>query len=332
MTEGSILVTGATGFLGRHVCPVLVDSGFSVRGLVRTSEQPAPPGAAFFRCADLADRPSLRAALAGIDTVIHLAARAHVMVEECADPLGEYRRTNVEGTRALVEESLDANVRRFVFISSVKAVGESSKAPWTEDTPAHPTDPYGISKLEAERIVMDAGISGTLATTILRLPLAYGPGMRANMLRLFEMVDRGLPLPLGRVRNRRSLVFAGNVAAAIVRTIGSPETAGQIFFVRDEQEPSTPELVRAIAHALDRPARLVPVPPWLLRAAGRAGDLLSPLGRVPVSSASVSRLLDSLSVDASKLARMTGFHPPFALREGLRSTGDWYRRRPGVRR
>ena len=331
MTAGPVLVTGATGFLGRHVCRALVDEGLPVRALVRGSAAVPIPGVTPFRCADLGDRAALQSALAGAETVVHLAARAHIMRDEAAEPLAEYRRTNVDGTRALLEESLAAGVRRFLFVSSVKAVGEESTTPWTEATPVRPVDPYGISKLEAEQLVEEAGRSASLATTILRLPLVYGPGMRANMLRLFEIVDRGLPLPLARVRNRRSIVFAGNVGAAVRAVIASPAASGQTFFVRDREEVSTPELIRAIARALGRPARLLPVPHALFRLAGAAGDTLAPLVRLPISSATVSRVFGSLSVDASKLTRMTGFQPPFTLEEGLRLTAEWYRRRSGAR-
>ncbi len=285
------------------------------------------PGVEPFRVADLLDRAALRSALRGVETVVHLAARVHVMSDQATDPWAEYRRTNVDGTRLLLEESLAVGVRRFVFFSTVKALGESTDTPWTEQTHPAPTDPYGISKLEAEQVVRELATAGRMAATVLRLPLAYGPGMKANMLRLFEVVDRGIPLPMGGVRNRRSLVFAGNVAAAVERVLATPAAAGETFFVSDGHDVSTPELIRAIAQALGRPARLVSVPPLLFRAAGRLGDLLAPLVRLPVSSAVVARLFGSLVVDSSKLARVIGFRPPFSLDEGLRLTAEWYRRR-----
>ena len=331
MNTGPILVTGATGFLGQHVCRALVAGGVAVRGLVRSADSATIAGVTPFPCADLSDRPALRRALRGADAVIHLAARAHVMRDAAADPLAEYRRTNVEGTRAVVEEALAAGVPRLVFASSVKAVGEASTTPWTEATPALPTDPYGISKLEAERVVAEAAGSGAMATTVLRLPLVYGPGMKANMLRLFDIVDRGVPLPLGSVRNRRSLVFTGNVAAAIQTVIATPAAAGEVFFVRDLQEASTPDLIRAIARALGRPARLVPVPIQLFRLAGRAGDMLSRFVRMPIGTSTVSKLFGSLSVDASRIALVTGFRPPYSMEEGLRITAEWYRRHVGAR-
>jgi nucleoside-diphosphate-sugar epimerase len=329
VSDRLILVTGASGFLGHHTCEALLARGTTVRGLVRSGG--GPRGIERVRCDDLLDRLAIRKAVEGVGAVVHLAARVHVMSDEAADPLAEYRRTNVEGTRVLLEESLAAGVRRLVLISTVKAVGEESDALLTEETLPRPTDPYGISKLEAERLVLGLASSGRTTASVLRLPLVYGPGMRANMLRLFDTVDRGVPLPLGGVRNRRSLVFTGNVVAAIERVLDTPAAAGEVFFVRDPADVSTPDLIRAIARALGRPARLVPVPAPLFRAAGVVGDLLAPWVRVPLSSPAVARLFGSLAVDASKLARVTGFEPPYTLVEGLRITAEWYRRRPAGR-
>lgn len=249
------------------------------------------------------------------------------MQETSAAAVSEYRRVNVEGTRVLLEECIAAGVRRFVLLSSVKAVGESTDVPWSEDTVPHPTDPYGLSKLEAERVVSELSDPSAIQATVLRLPLVYGPGMRANMLRLFDLVDRGVPLPLGSVRNRRSLVFAGNVAAAVGQVLASPAAAGEVFFVRDSRDLSTPELIREIARALGRPARLVPIPASLFRAAGHLGDRLSHWIDLPVTTATVDRLLGSLVVDASKLTRATGFVPPVTVEDGMRETAAWYRRR-----
>jgi nucleoside-diphosphate-sugar epimerase len=320
------LVTGASGFLGRHVCRSLLDEGATVRGLFRGTDS-ALSGVERVRWSDLLDRPAIRGAVTGVDAIVHLAARVHVMADTASSPLTEYRRTNVEGTRTLVEESVAAGVGRFVFLSSVKAVGEESERPWTEQTPPRPVDPYGVSKLEAEQVVRDLAAAGGMAASILRLPLVYGPGMKANMLRLFDAVDRGTPLPLGGIRNQRSVIFAGNVAAAVVRVLQSLAAAGETFFVRDAKDVSTPELVRAIARALGRPARLVPIPPALFTAAGRVGDLVSRFIPVPITSAAAARLLGSLTVDASRLTRVTGFQPPYSLEEGLRLTAEWYRSR-----
>lgn len=320
-----VLVTGASGFVGSHLCAFLAGEGTEVRGLVRSPAAALPPGTTAIR-GELGDREALDRALDGVDAVVHLAARVHVMEETAADPLAEFRRTNVEGTRLLLERARAAGVRRFVFLSSVKAMGEANGAPWTEDDPPAPADPYGASKLEAEAVVREAAGSG-LQATALRVPLVYGPGMKGNMLRLFDAVDRGHPLPFGRVRNRRSLLYVGNLVQAVRAVLSLPGPGYRLFLASDGEDVSTPELVRAIAVALGRPARLLPVPSALFRAAGRVGDALGRIAPFPVGSAVVDRLLGSLTVDPGKLFREAGFTPPFTLAEGLAHSAGWYRRR-----
>jgi nucleoside-diphosphate-sugar epimerase len=187
-----------------------------------------------------------------------------------------------------------------------------------------PVDPYGMSKLEAERLVLGASARQGVEGVVLRLPLAYGAGVKGNMLRLFQLVDRGVPIPLGAVRNRRSMVFAGNVAWAIAEAITSPEVMGRTFFISDGDDLSSPELVQRIARALGRPSRLVPVPLALFAVAGRVGDVLAGLGPFPLSSAAVRRLTGSLTVDASGFALVAG-PMPFSVDEGLAETAAWFR-------
>lgn len=280
-----------------------------------------------FHRADVLDPAALRPALAGADTVVHLAARVHVMGETTPDPLAEFRRANVEGTRILLEEAVRAGVGRLVFTSTVKAVGEASTTPWTEEIPPRPLDPYGVSKLEAEALVRQTADRHSLHASVLRLPLVYGPGMKGNMIRLFRLVDRGVPLPLGLVRNRRSLAFVGNVAGAVMAVLRSPAARGETFFVSDGYDLSTPELLRAIGRALGRQVRLLPVPPALLRAAGQVGDLIARFRPVPLTSAAMDRLLGSLAVDSSKLTRLTGYRPPYSVEEAIRLSAHWYRGR-----
>lgn len=325
------VVTGSSGFVGTWLCGALNDAGIKVRGMGRRERAPSPHTVAYYR-ADLLDRPTLRPALDGADTLVHLAARVHVMRESAADPIGEFRRVNVDGTRTLLDEAVRAGVSRVLFASTVKAVAESSTAPLTEETVPRPVDPYGRSKLEAEDVVLRMAERHGLHATILRLPLLYGPGMKGNMLSLFRLVDRGIPVPLGLVRNRRSLAFVGNVAAAALAVLHSTAASRRTFFVSDGRDLSTPELLRLIAAALGRKVRLVPVPVSLIRAAGRVGDLVSRIHAAPFTSAAVDRLLGSLTVDASALGRAVGFRPPFSCEEGLRITAEWYRGRGGERR
>jgi nucleoside-diphosphate-sugar epimerase len=274
---------------------------------------------------DLSDVDAVTRACEGVTTVVHLAARVHVMRDRSADPLAEFRRENVEATRRLMQAAAIAGVRRVLFVSSVKAVGESSERPWTDDVTPAPRDPYGQSKLEAEHVVRTIADAAGVDAPILRLPLVYGPGMRANMLRLFQLVDRGVPLPVGAVRNRRSLLYVENVAAAILAALRSPAASRETFFVSDGEDVSTPELVERVARALDRRARLLPIAPKLFRYVGRVGDALSAVLPFPVTTAAVDRLLGSLAVDSTRLRLVTGFAPPVSLDEGLRRTAAWYR-------
>ena len=330
LTGQVVLVTGASGFLGRPVTRALLARGARVRGLARPGSAPLEPGVEPASAEGVHDREGLRRALAGADAVVHLAARVHVMRDDAADPLAEFRAVNVEGTRAVLEEAVHAGVRRFLFASSVKALGEGGEAVLTDDTPPAPADPYGVSKLEAEAVVRELADAAGVHAPILRFPLVYGPGVGANFLRLLRSVDRGIPLPFGSIRNRRSAVYAGNAAAAVVAALESPAAARETFLVSDGDDHSTPELVRRIARALGRPARLVPIPPVLFAGAGRMGDLLSRVVPVPVTSAMVDRLVGSLAVDPSRFFRLTGFTPPFTVEQGLAATAAWYRgKEPG---
>jgi nucleoside-diphosphate-sugar epimerase len=322
-----VLVTGASGFLGRPVTRALLARGARVRGLVRPGSAPLEPGVEPAPAAGLDDREGVRRALAGANAVVHLAARVHVMRDTAADPLAEFRRVNVEGTRAVLSEAIRAGARRFVYASSVKALGEAGDAVLTDDTPPAPADAYGVSKLEAERVVRELADAAGVHAAILRFPLVYGPGVGANFLKLLQTVDRGLPLPFGLVRNRRSAVYVENAAAAVVTALESPAAAGEAFLVSDGDDVSTPELVRRIARALGRPPRLIPTPPALFALGGRIGDLLARAIPFPLTSAAVRRLLGSLAVDSSRFGRLTGFTPPFTMDEGLAATTAWYRAR-----
>jgi nucleoside-diphosphate-sugar epimerase len=310
-----LLLTGATGFVGRATLAAANEWGLPVRVVVRGDGIPA--GAAeVVRVRDLPTEDRWAAALEGVDTVIHLAARVHVRREVAADPLAVFRAINVEGTRRLAAAAAGAGVSRLVFVSSVKVHGEETPAaPFTSASPLAPADPYGQSKAEAEAALATVAAGSALDMVIVRPPLVYGPGVGANFLSLLRLVDRAVPLPFGRVVNRRSLVYVGNLADLLLAAATRTGRVAGAFTVTDGPPVSTPELVRRIAAALGRPARLLPVPPGLLRVAGAM------IGR----SAAVARLLGSLEVDGGALAVALGWSPLFDMDEGLRRTAEWYR-------
>jgi nucleoside-diphosphate-sugar epimerase len=323
-----IAVTGAGGFIGTALGGALARSGRPVLELRRPGAPPPATGLSRVEIPGL-DRAALARALRGAQAVVHLAGRAHRLREDDADPLTAFRRVNVEGTRAVMEAAADAGVARVLLASSVKAVGESNQAPWTETTPAAPTDPYGVSKLEAEHAALETGARLGVEAVVMRFPLVYGPGAPANVRRLVALVNRGWPLPFGAIVNRRSMLSMGNLVAAVESLLTTPGIGGEVFFVADGVDLSTPELVRTIAAGLERPARLIPVPPLLLRAMGVAGDGIARLVRFPITSAEIARLSESLTVSIAKLVSRCGFRPPETPADGWRKVAEWYRSAAG---
>jgi UDP-glucose 4-epimerase len=322
VTGERILVTGASGFLGSTVAAALSREGYQVRRMVRRSELPLSEEVALV--VDLLDRKAVRDALNDTDGVVHLAAHVHEMAAT-RQSVTKFHRANVEGTRLLLEEARAAGTRKFLFFSSVKAVGEANNVAWTEETRPNPQDLYGLSKLVAEGLVLGAATDLGMRTTVLRLPLAYGPRMKGNMLRLFDVVNRGIPLPFQGVRNKRSMVFSENVAEAVRCCLRSPAAGYETFFVSDDCDLSTPELLTEIGTALGKTLRLYRVPHSLLTLGGRIGDALGRPGRpFPVNSEVLQRLVGSLTVDSSKLSRLTGYNPKFSPGEGIRQTASWY--------
>lgn len=312
-----ILVTGARGFVGQPLCIALAARGYTVSGTARikAGDESRPAVEALRVTGDLESFQDWDLLLRNVDAVIHLAARVHVMGKGSAPVLAAYRRTNVTVTENLVRAAAAAGVRRFIFASSVKAVGEGGTRPYSETSAVNPTDPYGMSKLEAEQAVQAIGKQTGIETVILRLPLVYGPGVRANFFRLMQLVDRGLPLPLASVGNRRSMIFLGNLVDALRMCLSHKNAAGQIFMVSDGDDLSTPDLIRRIATAMGKKACLVKCPPGLLRIAG------SLAGKGPEAR----RLIGSLSVDSHRIQNELGWTPPYTVEQGLARTVAWYR-------
>jgi len=310
-----IAVTGASGFIGRALCTALFDCDMPVRPVVRPGSNTPNSLVNHVEISDLLDRAGLRRAFEGASAVVHLAGRAHRMEDNACEAIAELRRVNVEGTKAVIEAAARARVRRCLVASSIKAVGNRNTEPWTEETPPAPSDPYGLSKLESERVALDYGARLGVEVVVMRFPLVYGPGAPGNVLRLLRLVDGGLPLPLGGIHNRRSMLFTGNLVSAVRALLDAPDVAGEVFFLADGSDLSTPDLVRTIAQALNRPARLWRLPVRVLRLGGALIGL----------SQEVSRLIDSLSVSLQKLRRATDWHAPFSPTQGWRATASWYR-------
>jgi UDP-N-acetyl-alpha-D-quinovosamine dehydrogenase len=309
-----LLVTGATGFVGSRVCSLLIERGLAVRAAVRRAPARATAGLEIAAVGDIGPSTRWEDALAGAECVVHLAARVHQMRDRAPDPLAAHCEVNVLGTTRLARAAAAAKVRRLVFMSSVKVLGDGRPTPYRETDAPAPADPYGRSKWEAEQALARIANETGLEVVILRPPLVYGPGVRANFLRLMNLVFRRVPLPLGSIRNRRSLVFVGNLADAILAASTHPSAAGETFLVSDGEDLSTPELIRGLGSALGRPPRLLDVPPALLRGAARM------LGRGPTAE----RLLGSLAVDSTRIRERLSWAPPFSVDRGLAETARWF--------
>lgn len=300
-----VLITGASGFLGQALSRRLRADGYSVTALSRHA--PADLGEPWVQVKRYEDGGPL---LEGHDCVVHLAARVHVMKDAALDPLAEFRAVNVDLTLLLAQRAVQAGVRRFIFISSVKVNGEETELdrPFTVDDTPRPQDPYGVSKMEAEQVLQDLAAHTGLEVVIIRPPLVYGPGVRANFEALLHVVARGVPLPLGALQNRRSMVALDNLVDLIATCIDHPHAANQTFMVSDAEDVSTAGLIRRMAQAMDRPARLIAVPVWVLRL----------LGKLTGNTNAVQRLCGNLQVDISKTQIQLGWKPPISVDEGLR--------------
>lgn len=308
----NIFITGATGFVGTALIKRLLRENTQLTAAVLAGEDTGHLSAAVapVTVEPLSDSSDYSTALQNVDTVIHLAARVHVMQEIVVDPLLEFRKINVEGTAQLAREAAKAGVKRLVFISSIKVNGEETCTPYTQHSPPIPSDPYGVSKWEAEQALRKIEAETGLEVVIIRPTLVYGPGVKANFLNMMKIISRGLPLPLASITNKRSLIYVGNLVDALAICSTHPAAAGKTYLVSDGEDVSTPELIRRVAKALDVPPRLFPVPLSLMRLAGKLTG----------KSAAVNRLAGSLTVDSSKIRRELGWKPPFTMEEGLRET------------
>ena len=306
-----VLVTGANGFVGQALCAELIHHHYRVNAVSRQAinehTEVCP-----FQISDINAQTDWSLTLLSVDTVIHLAARVHIMSDSAVNPLVEFRKVNVDGTLNLARQAANASVKRFIFVSSVKVNGESTNEgkPFIEDDASNPQDAYGVSKLEAEQGLLQIAQQTGMEVVIIRPPLVYGPGVKANFASLMRVVKRGIPLPLGAINNKRSFVYVENLVSLILRCMNHPAAVNQIFLVSDGCDLSTTELLRECAVALGVNARLLPVSQKVLEV------IASMLGKREV----VQRLCGNLQVDITKARTLLGWIPPISISEGLKRT------------
>ncbi len=315
-----ILVSGSNGFIGAALCKELIRGRHSLVYTVRKST-----GSETGFVSGQIDGSTLwSAALSGCNTVVHLAARVHVLRDTVRDSLAAFRQVNVDGTLNLARQAAASGVRRFIYLSSIKVNGEATesfcshlypdrkRSCFREDDNIDPQDKYALSKWEAEQGLLRIAQETDMEIVIIRPPLVYGPGVKANFLTMMQWLHKGVPLPLGAIQNKRSLVALDNLVDLIVTCLDHPAAANQVFLAGDGEDLSTPDLLRRLGSALGKPARLLPVPVSLLKVGAAI------LGRRDIAQ----RLCESLQVDISKARNVLGWKPPISVDEGLRRTAQ----------
>ena len=308
-----ILVTGANGFIGTQLSETLANSGHQVRNTARSIAPNNPITSEMITC-DLESADNLDHLTAGCDAIVHLAGRAHVMSDDPATSESLYLSANVDVTRRLAQSAARTGVKRMILMSSVKVNGESTTidSPFTSQDTPNPQDPYGRSKTQAEQTLWDVASTSGLEGVVIRPPLVYGPGVRANFASLIGIVDRGIPLPLGSIRNKRSFVSVDNLIDCIATALQTPNAGGQTFLVSDGQDLSTPELIRAIASSLHKSPMLIPIPTALLKLAATTAGKRN----------AYDRLCGSLTVDIALTKQKLSWTPPFTVQDSLQRTVD----------
>jgi nucleoside-diphosphate-sugar epimerase len=308
-----ILVTGANGFVGSQLSEALAKSGHEVRNTARSLASNSSTTRELIIC-DLESADNLDHLTTGCDAIVHLAGRAHVMSDDPATSESLYVSANVDVTKKLAQSASRTGVKRMILMSSVKVNGESTtiNTPFTAQDIPNPQDPYGRSKTQAEQALWEITSTSDLEGVVIRPPLVYGPGVRANFASLIGIVGRGLPLPLGSIQNKRSFVSLDNLVDLISTTVQSPNAAGNTFLVSDGHDLSTPELVRSIASALDQSPKLFPFPSALLKLAATAS------GR----RGAYDRLCGSLTVDIALTKQKLSWTPPFTVQDSMQRTVD----------
>lgn len=310
-----ILVTGASGFIGGFLCPVLEKAGHSLVLVVRSIPKLQSGNRKYVAVGDIGSLTDWVTLLQGVDAVIHLAARVHVMSETADDPVSEFRAVNVCGTERLARQAAEVGVKRLVYVSSIKVNGAATLGvSFRADDVAQPLDAYGVSKFEAEQKLVKISAETGLEIVIVRPPLVYGPGVGGNFIRLLKLIDWGLPLPFGGVDNHRSLINVDNLCDFLNVCVSHSNAAGQVFLVSDGHDVSTRDLILGLAREMRKSVWLLPVPI----------DMLIIVGKLFGKQAEVDRLCGSLQLDIGKTRRMLGWEPRFSLVDGLQKTVSWY--------
>lgn len=305
-----VLLTGASGFLGSSISAQLDKRSYEFLSIVRKESK--FPQYNTKAVGNIDSKTDFSKVLPGVQVVIHAAARAHIMKDESSDPLAEYREVNVAGSANLARQAVSAGVKRFIFISSIKVCGENStgKPAYKELMEASPEDAYGQSKYEAEEVLKQIAAETGMELVIIRPPLIYGVGVKANFLSLLKLTRLPVPLPFGLIHNQRSMVYLENLVDFILQCIDHPSAAGQTFLISDGQDLSLNELVRMIRRAMNKPAWVVPVPVSLFKFAGKL------IGKMAI----IDRLIGDLRVDSSKARQLLGWNPPYSVEQGLKET------------
>jgi len=319
----TVLVTGATGFIASHLLPILAQQKWQITAAVRNNfAQPPSLPMKIIKVGEIDGNTNWQKALERIDVVIHLAARAHILEEDTPNPEAEFIRVNTEGTANLVQQSIKAGVKQFIFISSIGAMATLSDQILTENSPCQPSTPYGVSKFKAEKALIELSQHSKMKWTIFRPTLVYGPGNPGNMERLMKLVKIGLPLPFGKVKNRRSFIYVGNLVTAIAHSLNHPQAFNQTFLISDGQDISTPELVKKIAQQMEKSCQMLPVPPKMLQLLGYLGDLGEKIThkQLSLNSYTINRLLGSLFVDSNYIQNTLKWQPPYTIDDGIEKT------------
>ena len=309
-----ILVTGSSGFVGKPLCKTLIAKGYQVRQITRNKALANGNDVVFID--SIGSQTDWTEALKGVDTVIHLAARAHMMNETSQNPIEVYREINTFGTTKLAQDALKQGIKRFIYISTIKVNGESTIVPFRESSTPNPTDPYGISKFEAEKLLKDLCKNTPMNLVILRPPLIYGPAAKGNVQRIISLIQKGIPLPFGCINNKRTMLYLNNLIDLLLHILGYQEKINDTFLVSDRESLSTKELVQELAAVLNPKQIIAPVPICILKALGRI------LGR----SDEIQRLTENLEVDTTYLTQKLGWKPPYSPQQGLRETAEWYQK------